>query len=66
MDPPAAFASTFAPTASREGAFSTNDPAPAHITISSRRWAKDDWTSAEMLFHESSNPLALPRSGVRG
>jgi hypothetical protein len=48
------------PTASREGAFTTTDPAPAHITISSRRWAMDDWTSVEMLFHETSHALALP------
>jgi hypothetical protein len=48
------------PIASREGAFTATDPAPAHITISSSSPIVADWTAAEVLFHESSHGLALP------
>ena len=48
------------PIASREGAFTAADPAPAHITISSGSPVVADWTAAEVLFHESSHPLAFP------
>lgn len=46
--------------ASREGAFTSIDPAPAHITISSSAPANTGWSAAEILFHEASHALALP------
>ncbi len=46
--------------ANREGAFTSIDPAPAHITISSSAPAIQGWMAAEVLFHESSHALALP------
>ena len=46
--------------ASREGAFTSIDPAPAHITISSSSPANSGWLAAEILFHESSHALAGP------
>lgn len=48
------------PVASREGAFSSIDPPPAHITISSSLPAIQGWGAAEILFHEASHPLAFP------
>lgn len=48
------------PIASREGAFTSIDPAPAHITISSNSPVIVDWTAAEILFHESSHALVHP------
>lgn len=46
--------------ANREGAFTSIDPAPAHITISSSAPALRGWMAAEVLFHEASHALALP------
>jgi hypothetical protein len=46
--------------ASREGAFTSIDPAPAHITISSSSPVIADWTAAEILLHESSHALVRP------
>ena len=46
--------------ANREGAFTSIDPAPAHITISSSAPFNQGWMAAEILFHESSHALALP------
>jgi hypothetical protein len=46
--------------ASREGAFTSIDPAPAHITISSGSPVNVGWTAAEILFHEASHALAFP------
>jgi hypothetical protein len=44
----------------REGAFASIDPAPAHITLSSSAPALREWMAAEILFHESSHALAFP------
>ena len=46
--------------ANREGAFTSIDPAPAHITISSSAPNGQGWTAAEILFHESSHALVFP------
>lgn len=46
--------------ASREGAFTSIDPAPAHITISSSAPANAGWSGAEVLFHEASHALVWP------
>ena len=46
--------------ASQEGAFTTIDPAPAHITISSANSTLTGWLAAEVLFHEASHALARP------
>lgn len=46
--------------ANREGAFTSIDPAPAHITIASSAPAGQGWMAAEILFHESSHALAWP------
>lgn len=46
--------------ANREGAFTSIDPAPAHITIASSAPAGQGWMAAEILFHESSHALAFP------
>jgi hypothetical protein len=45
---------------SREGAFTSIDPAPAHITIASGNPNMTGWLAAEVLFHEASHALALP------
>jgi hypothetical protein len=45
---------------SREGAFTSIDPAPAHITIASGNANLAGWMAAEVLFHEASHALALP------
>lgn len=45
---------------SREGAYTSTDPAPAHITTSSGAPANAGWAAAEILFHESSHALARP------
>jgi hypothetical protein len=46
--------------ANREGAFTSIDPAPAHITISSSAPNGQGWMAAEILFHESSHALVFP------
>jgi hypothetical protein len=46
--------------ANREGAFTSIDPPPAHITISSSAPMNRDWTAAEILFHEASHAMAFP------
>ena len=46
--------------ANREGAFTSIDPAPAHITISSSKPTNRDWMAAEILFHESTHAMAFP------
>jgi hypothetical protein len=46
--------------ANREGAFTSIDPAPAHITMSSSAPFNQGWMAAEILFHESSHALARP------
>lgn len=43
------------PIASREGAFTSIDPAPAHITISSATPTVTGWIAAEILFHEHTH-----------
>lgn len=48
------------PVASREGAFTSIDPAPAHITISSASPVLTGWTAAEVMFHEASHALVFP------
>jgi hypothetical protein len=45
---------------SREGAFTSIEPAPAHITIVSSKPGLAEWQSAEVLFHEVSHALAAP------
>jgi hypothetical protein len=45
---------------SREGAFTSLDPSPGHITISSSSRGNQGWAAAEVLFHESSHLLFLP------
>ncbi len=45
---------------SREGAFTSNEPAPGHITISSSSPGNQEWAAAEVLFHEASHLLFLP------
>jgi hypothetical protein len=45
---------------SREGAFTSLDPSPGHITVSSSSPGNQDWAAAEVLFHESSHLLFLP------
>ena len=46
--------------ASREGAFTSIDPPPAHITMSSASEVLTGWTAAEILFHEASHALVFP------
>ena len=46
--------------ANREGAFTSIDPAPAHITLSSSAPALREWMAAEVLFDEASHALAFP------
>jgi hypothetical protein len=46
--------------ASREGAYTSIDPAPAHITIAGSSPVLTGWTAAEVLFHESSHALVRP------
>jgi hypothetical protein len=46
--------------ASREGAYTSIDPAPAHITTSSSSPTNQGWAAAEILFHESSHALVQP------
>ncbi len=46
--------------ASREGAYTSIDPAPAHITIASSSPVLTGWMAAEILFHEASHALAGP------
>jgi hypothetical protein len=46
--------------ANREGAFTSIDPAPAHITIASSAPNGQQWMAAEILFHESSHALVFP------
>ena len=48
------------PVASREGAFTSIDPAPAPITISSANPNLTGWMAAEIIFHEASHALARP------
>jgi hypothetical protein len=45
---------------SREGAFTSMDPAPGHITLSSSSPTAQDWAAAEIIFHEASHLLFLP------
>jgi len=44
----------------REGAYTSNDPAPGHITISSGHKRIYDWTAAEVLFHEAAHLMVGP------
>ncbi len=44
----------------REGAYTSNDPAPGHITISSGHKRIYDWTAAEVLFHEATHLMMGP------
>jgi hypothetical protein len=44
----------------REGAHTSNDPAPGHITISSGHKLIYDWTAAEVLFHEATHLMVGP------
>lgn len=45
---------------SREGAYASIDPPPAHITISSSNQFNTGWLAAEIMFHESSHALVRP------
>jgi hypothetical protein len=45
---------------SREGAYTSIDPAPAHITTSSGSPTNQGWAAAEILFHEASHALVQP------
>jgi hypothetical protein len=45
---------------SREGAYTSRDPAPAHITISTSSPLLSGWTTAEVIFHEASHALVEP------
>ncbi len=45
--------------ANREGAFTSIDPPPAHITTSSSAPASQGWGAAEVLLHEASHALAF-------
>ena len=49
--------------ASREGAYTAIDPAPAHITIASSSPVLTGWMAAEILFHEG---VARARPAVDG
>jgi len=44
----------------REGAYTSMDPAPGHITISSSNAYIQDWMAGEIMFHEASHLLFLP------
>jgi len=44
----------------REGAYTSIDPAPAHITISSSAPNNAGWMATEVLLHEASHALAMP------
>ena len=44
----------------REGAYTSIDPAPAHITISSGAPNNTGWMATEVLLHEASHALAMP------
>ena len=45
---------------SREGAFTSMDPAPGHITLSSSSPTAQDWAAAEIILHEATHLLFLP------
>jgi hypothetical protein len=45
---------------SREGAFTSLNPAPGHITLSSSNAAGQDWAAVEIILHEASHLLFLP------
>lgn len=45
---------------SREGAFTSLDPSPGHVTVSSSNPGNQNWGAAEVLFHESSHLLFFP------
>lgn len=44
----------------REGAYTSIDPAPAHITISSSAPNNTGWMATEVILHEASHALAMP------
>lgn len=44
----------------REGAFTSNDPPPGHITISSGNPHVQGWAAVEVLFHEAAHLLVAP------
>lgn len=44
----------------REGAYTSIDPAPAHITISSSAPSNTGWMATEVILHEASHALAMP------
>ncbi len=44
----------------REGAYTSVDPAPAHITVSTGSPILTGWTAVEVLLHEASHALAHP------
>jgi hypothetical protein len=46
--------------ANRQGAYTTDTPAPAHITISSSDSNTRAWAAAEIVFHEASHALVRP------
>ena len=45
---------------SREGAFTSLNPQPGHITLSSSSPAGQDWAAGEIILHEASPLLFLP------
>jgi hypothetical protein len=45
---------------SREGAFTSMDPAPGHLTLSSSSPNGQDWAAVEIILHEASHLLFLP------
>jgi hypothetical protein len=45
---------------SREGAFTSLNPLPGHITLSTSSPAGQDWAAVEIILHEASHLLFLP------
>ena len=45
---------------SREGAFTSMEPAPGHITLSSSSPNAQEWAAAEVILHEATHLLFLP------
>ena len=51
---------------SREGAFTSIDPAPGHITLASSSPNGQDWAAVEIILHEASHLLFLPEMKLFG
>lgn len=48
----------------RQGAYTSTEPTPAHVTISSSAADAQEWAAAEILFHEASHALVDPISSA--